>query len=90
MLHNCKAASAIWTEEAGRITGKYEFTTVSEETAKNFKAIVEGFMAIGELRYSDIPAVKKVMNGLKVETRERYSRPPSPRQPPMSRRQSRR
>ena len=68
VLNNCKAASAVWMEEAGRITGKYEFTTVSEETAKSFKAIVEGFKAIGELRYSDIPAVKKVMNGLKIET----------------------
>jgi hypothetical protein len=54
-------------EAAGQITGKYEFTTVSEETAKSFKTIVEGFKAIGELRYSDIPAVKKVMNGFKVD-----------------------
>ena len=67
VLHNCKAASAVWTEKDGQITGKYEFTTVSEETAKSFKAIVEGFKAMGELRYSDIPAVKKVMDGLKVE-----------------------
>jgi len=68
IVHSCRAASAVWTDEGGKITGKYEFTTVSEETAKGFKAIVEGFKAIGELRYSNIPAVKKVMNGLKVET----------------------
>jgi hypothetical protein len=69
VLHNCKAASAVWTEEAGQITGKYEFTTESEETAKNFKAIVEGLKAMGELRYSDIPAVKKVMDGLECSAK---------------------
>jgi hypothetical protein len=42
VLKNCKAATAIWTETNGQITGKYEFTTDSEETAKNFKAIVDG------------------------------------------------
>jgi hypothetical protein len=69
VLHNCKAASAFWTDKDGQITGKYEFVTVSEETAKSFNAIVEGFKAIGELRYSDLPAVKKVMDGLKCETK---------------------
>ena len=69
VLHNCKAASAFWTEKAGQITGKYEFTTVSEETAKNFKAIVDGFVAMAQLRDSDLAAVKKVLDGLKVETK---------------------
>ena len=64
VLKNCKAATAVWTETSGQITGKYEFTTDSEETAKNFKAIVDGLKAMGQLRYSDIPAVKKVMDGL--------------------------
>lgn len=69
VLHNCKAATVAWTEKDGQITGKYEFATVSEETAKNFKAIVDGFRAMGELRYSDIPAVKKVMDGLKCSAK---------------------
>ena len=64
VLKNCKAATAVWAETNGQITGKYEFTTDSEETAKNFKAIVDGLKAMGQLRYSDIPSVKKVMDGL--------------------------
>ena len=65
VLKNCKAATAIWAETDGQITAKYEFTTDSEETAKNFKAIVDGLKAMGQLHYSDIPAVKKVLDGLK-------------------------
>ena len=64
VLKNCKAATVVWTETSGQITGKYEFTTDSEETAKNFKAIVDGLKAMGQLHFSDIPAVKKVMDGL--------------------------
>ena len=30
VLHNCKAATVVWTEKDGQITGKYEFTTDSE------------------------------------------------------------
>ena len=69
VLHNCKAATAVLMETSGQITGKYEFATVSEETAKNFKAIVDGLKAMGELRYSDIPAAKKVVDGLKCCTK---------------------
>jgi len=68
VLHNCKAATAVWTEKDGQIEGKYEFATTSEATAKNFKAIVDGFKAMGELRFNDVPSVKKVMDGLTVET----------------------
>jgi hypothetical protein len=69
VLHNCKSASAIWSEKDGQITGSYEFVTVSEDAARNFKAIVEGLRAMGELRYSDIPAVEKVMDGLKCSVK---------------------
>ena len=69
VLHNCKTATAVWVEKGGQITGKYEFATVSEETAKSFKAIVDGLMALGQLRHSGTPAVKKIMDGLKVETK---------------------
>ena len=65
MLHNCTAATVIWTEKDGQITGMYKFTTDSEETATNFKATVDGLKAIGELRYFNSPAIKKVMDGLK-------------------------
>lgn len=70
VLKNCKAATAVWAEANGQITGKYEFTTDSEETAKNFKAIVDGLKAMGQLRYSHIPAVKKVMDGLTCTAEE--------------------
>jgi hypothetical protein len=69
VLHNCKSATVVWTEKDGTIAGQYEFATTSEATANNFKAIVDGFKAMGELRYNDVPAVKKVMDGLKVETK---------------------
>ena len=69
VLQNCKAATVAWTEKDGQITGKYEFTTDSEETAKNFKTIVDGLKAMGELRYSNIPAIKKVMDGLKCNAK---------------------
>ena len=68
VMRNCTSASAIWSVgKNGQITGKYEFATVSEETAKSFKAIVDGFVAMGQLRFGGNPAVKKVMDGLKVE-----------------------
>ena len=65
VLQNCKAATVVWAETNGQITGKYEFTTDSEETAKNFKATVDGLKAMGQLRYSNIPAIKKVLEGLR-------------------------
>jgi hypothetical protein len=69
VLQNCKAATVVWTETGGQVTGEYEFTTDSEQTAKNFKAIVDGLKAMGELRCGDIPAVKKVMDGLKCSAK---------------------
>jgi hypothetical protein len=70
VLQNCKAATVTWAEKDGQITGKYEFATVSEETAKNFKAIVEGLKAMGELRFGSIPAAKKVIDGLKCSAKK--------------------
>jgi hypothetical protein len=69
VMHNCKAATAVWTEKGGQITGRYEFATDSEETAKNFKAIVDGLKAMGELQCGNIPAAKKVMDGLKCSAK---------------------
>jgi hypothetical protein len=69
VLQNCKAATVVWAEKDGQITGKYEFTTDSEATAKNFKAIVDGLKAMGELRCGNIPAIKKVMDGLKCSAK---------------------
>ena len=69
VLQNCKAATVVWAEKDGQITGKYEFTTDSEQTAKNFKAIVDGLKAMGELRCGNIPAIKKVMDGLKCSAK---------------------
>jgi hypothetical protein len=69
VLQNCKAATVVWTEKGGQITGKYEFTTDSEQTAKNFKAIVDGLKAMGELRCGGMPAVKTVIDGLKCRAK---------------------
>jgi hypothetical protein len=64
ILHNCRSASAVWSEKDGQITGKHEFTTVSAEAAKNFKASLEGLKAMAELRYGDVSGVKKLLDGL--------------------------
>lgn len=69
VLQNCKAATVAWTEKDGQITGKYEFATVSEETAKNFKAIVDGLKAMGAIRCGNVPAIKKVLDGLKCNAK---------------------
>lgn len=69
ILQNCKAATVAWADKDGQIIGKYDFTTDSEETAKNFKAIVDGFKAMCELQYSNIPAIKTVMDGLKCNAK---------------------
>jgi hypothetical protein len=69
VLQNCKAATVAWAEKDGQITGKYKFITDSEETAKNFKTIVDGLQAMAELRYSNIPAIKKVMDGIKCSAK---------------------
>lgn len=63
VLRNCKSATVAWAEANGQITGKYDFAADSPETANNFKAIVEGFKAMGLLRFGDLPAVKKVLDG---------------------------
>ena len=68
LLHNCKSASMVRTEKDGEIAGKCEFAARSEAIVKNFKAVVDGFKGVGELRYNDLPAVKKVMDGLTCET----------------------
>jgi hypothetical protein len=65
VLRNSKSASAVWAEKDGQLTGKYDFDTVSEETAKSFKAIVEGIKAMGALHATDCPAVKKLIDGIK-------------------------
>jgi len=64
VLRNCSAAFAQWTENKGRIAGKYRFITDSEETAQNYKAIVDGFMAMAKLRSGESKAVMKVIDGL--------------------------
>jgi hypothetical protein len=65
VLRNCKSASAVWSEKDGQLTGSYELNTVSDETAKSFKAIVEGIKAVGALHATDCPAVKKLIDGIK-------------------------
>jgi hypothetical protein len=69
VLQNCKAATVVWKEANGQITGNYEFTTDSEEAAKNFKAMVDGFKAMAELHHGNIPAIKKILNDLQCNAK---------------------
>jgi hypothetical protein len=65
VLRNCTEAFAQWTENEGQIKGEYRFTTDSEDTARNYKAIVEGFVAMAKLHCGDNEAAMKVIDGLK-------------------------
>jgi hypothetical protein len=67
VLQNCKSGSFVCTEKDGEIVVKFESVTDSEATAKNFKAVVDGFKALGALRYNYLPAVMKVMDGITCE-----------------------
>ena len=69
VLQNCKSGSVVWTEKDGEITGKFDFITDSEATAKNFKAIVDGFKALSALRYNYLPAVMKLTDAITCETK---------------------
>lgn len=69
VLRKCTAAFAQWSEKKGQITGKYELIADSEETARNFKAIVDGLKAIANLRCGEMEAVKNLMAGLKYRAK---------------------
>ncbi len=64
VLRKCTQAFAQWTEEDGQFTANYIFTADSEETAKNFKAVVDGLKAIVDLRCDDMECVKKLTGTL--------------------------
>ena len=57
------------TEKGGEIAGKYELATTSEAAATNYKKIVDGFKAMGDLFHSDVPAVTNVIDSLATEAR---------------------
>jgi len=67
VLRNCQTATAAWSAADGQITGTYTLATDTPEAANNFKAIVDGFKALGVLRYPDLPAVKKILDAAKTE-----------------------
>jgi hypothetical protein len=65
LLSNCKTASAVWTETKGQIMGRYELTALSDKTAGEFKAVADGLVAFGRLRFSGLPVVAKLLDGVK-------------------------
>lgn len=69
VLRNCTAASVQWSAKGGEIVGKYKLTTDSEETAKNYKAIVDGGKAMAQLRCGEMESAKKLMDGLKYHAK---------------------
>jgi hypothetical protein len=46
-------------------------STADEETAKQFKALVEGFKAMAGMHVSDKPDLKKLVDGLKVDSSDK-------------------
>ncbi len=69
LVSNCKAVSATWTDSRGQILGRYEFSTVSDKTAGEFKTVLDGLVAFGRLRFSHLPAVAKLLDGVKGEVK---------------------
>lgn len=65
ILRDCTAASFQCSLAQSKLTARCRMTAESAETARQFQQIVEGFQALGDLRYQDMPAVLKVTRGLK-------------------------
>ncbi len=65
VLRNCTAGFVQWSEKNGTITGRYQLTTVSEDAADDFKAVIAGFKAMATLRFGGIEPVEKLIAGLK-------------------------
>jgi hypothetical protein len=69
VLHVCKAGTLVGTEKDGEIAGRCDAATTSKETAMKLKVLVDGLKTLGEVRFCGVPAIKKVIGGLRVETR---------------------
>ena len=69
VLHDCKAGTLVGTEKDGEIVGRCDAVTTSKETAMKLKVLVDGLKTLGEVRFCGVPAIKKVIGGLRVETR---------------------
>lgn len=70
VLRVCSAASVQWTEKGGQLSGKYDLTADSPETAKNLKAAVDGMKALVELRFGTLESVKKVLSGVQCKAKD--------------------
>ena len=69
VLRNCTAATVVWSEKKGQLIGQYALTTDTEDTAKSFKAVVEGMKGLASLRFGSNKDVAKLMDGLKVKAK---------------------
>lgn len=58
-----------WQFAENDINGHYELAVRSEESAQNIKTVIDGFKAMGALRYKDVEPVLKVVNSLTVNVR---------------------
>jgi hypothetical protein len=69
VLQNCQAATLAGTERDGAIVSRCDAVATSKETALKLKVVVDGLKALGEVRFSGVPAIRKVIGALKVETK---------------------
>jgi hypothetical protein len=69
VLRNCEEATVVWREKDGELVGQYALVTDSEDTAKSFKAVVEGFKAIVSLKFSGDELAAKLTSGLNARAK---------------------
>ena len=68
VLKNCTEVTVVWREKKGQLVGQYALVTDSEDTAKSFKAVVEGLKGLATLKFGRDELVSKLTSGLKAKT----------------------
>lgn len=69
VLKRCTSATVQWLERKGNLVGRYAFETESEDTAKDFKAVVDGLKGLAALRFGSDKEVSKVLDGLNAKAK---------------------
>lgn len=69
VLKNCTEATVVWKEKKGQLSGQYAFVTKDENTAKSFKAVVEGMKGLARIKLRGNELAMKLVNGLKAKAK---------------------
>ena len=69
VLRNASDVTVVWRERKGQLVGQYAFVTKDEDTAKSFKAVVEGLKGMATLKLGRSEAAMKLVDGLKAKAK---------------------